>query len=424
MAPHSLFVGNCMQVVTVQGRTPLAGPQMRDLHVIPRGAVLIRNGIIQAVDREQRLRRTAAARTIRYVDAQGGVLIPGFVDSHTHGLFPGSRVAEFVARIEGATYRDLARRGGGIQASAARLRATGAGALTRQLRRTIGAFLEHGTTTAEVKSGYGLEFAQELKMLKVIRGVARRSLFDLVPTLLMHDIPDRFRHSRSRYVQLAAEQFIPLVARRKLAEFCDVFCDRGYFSLRETRTLLTAAAKAGLTLKLHAEQLGHSGAAVMGAGLGAVSVDHLEHLTEGDIRALRGTRTVMTLLPGAVFHLGARPYPPARRLIDAGIPVALATNFNPGSSPTANMQIILSLACAQMRMTPEEALAAATINGACALGRGHLVGSLEPGKQADAVILGLPDYREIPYWFGMNHCRAVIKKGRIVYSKEDVTRHA
>jgi imidazolonepropionase len=415
---ESLFVGNCAQLLTMQGPgAPRTGKAMRDLAIIPRGAVLIRNGTVQAVDRESRLKRFVGARS-RFVDANGGVVLPGFVDSHTHGLFPGPRLEEFAARIEGATYADIGQAGGGIHGSARRLQATSTAGLMRNLRRTVGLFLEHGTTTAEVKSGYGLEVNQELRMLRVIRAVARSGPCDLIPTLLIHAIPARFRARRTDYLKLITRKLIPAVGRMGLAEFCDVFCDRGYFSVQEARNLLEAAAQAGLRAKIHAEQLAHSGAAVMAMQLGATSVDHLEHLTEADIRRIRGARTVMTLLPGAVFHLGTAPYPPARRLIDAGAPVALATNYNPGSSPTANMQIILSTACSQMRMTPEEVLTAATINGAWAVGRGHLVGSLEPGKQADLAIMAVSDYREIPYFFGMNHCTAVIKKGRIIYSRD------
>ena len=418
-----LFVGNCAQLLTLRGpRRPRAGKQMMDLALVPRGAVLIKDGIVQGVDTERRLSRSPAARGSRYLDAGGGVVLPGFVDSHTHALFPGPRLDEFVARIRGASYAEIAESGGGIQASARRMRSASAPALERHLEKTVRRFLEHGTTTAEVKSGYGLELSQELKMLRAIRKVARSGPFDLVPTLLIHAVPDRFQSKRADYLRLVTQQLIPRVARAKLAEFGDVFCDRGYFSVDEARDLLGAAARAGLRLKLHAEQLRHSGAAIMAVGLRAVSVDHLEHLTDSDIKKIRGTRTLMTLLPGTVLHLGTRLYPPARRLIDAGIPVALATNFNPGSSPTLNMQMILSLACSQMRMTPEEAVTSATINGAYALGRGHLVGSIEAGKQADVAVMAVSDYREIPYYFGMNHCAAVIKKGRIVYSKEGGTR--
>ena len=285
------------------------------------------------------------------------------------------------------------------------------------LNRMGALFLEHGTTTAEVKSGYGLDPVQELKMLRVIRNVNRSSRFEWVPTLLIHDVPRSLRGRRSRYVGTIVPRLIDQVVRKELAEFFDVFCDRGAFSVSEARGMLVAAAHAGLKLKAHVEQFAHTGAARMAAGLGAVTVDHADLVREADLASLKCTSAIVTLLPGSVFHLGAGCYPPARMLIDAGIPVALATNCNPGSSPTVNMQMILSLACAQLRMTPAEALTAATINGAWAVGREEQLGSLEAGKQADLVIMDVSDYRELPYFFGMNHCLTVIKKGRVVYSK-------
>jgi imidazolonepropionase len=273
---------------------------------------------------------------------------------------------------------------------------------------------QYGTTTIEVKSGYGLEPAQELKMLRIIRGAARHGL-PVVPTLLIHDVPARLRTDRARFIKLVADGLIPEAARRGAAEFCDVFCDRGYFSVEEARTILTAASRHGLKPKLHAEQLTHSGGAAMAAELRAVSVDHLDHVRDGDMARLRAAGTIATLLPGSVLYLGSSKYPPARRLIDNGVPVALASNFNPGSSPTLNMQLVLSLACSQMRMTPAEAITAATINGAHALARGDRTGSLEEGKAADLVIMDVSDYREIPYYFGMNHCVATIQRGRVVH---------
>ena len=298
-----------------------------------------------------------------------------------------------------------------------KLRTATAETLKKRAHAALQEFAAHGTTTLEAKSGYGLDLVQEMKMLRAIRAAAEGAACELVPTLLVHEIPARYRNKRARFLQLVRQKLIPQAVREGLAEFFDVFCDRGYFSLAETKELLGAAAGAGLKLKLHAEQLARTGAARMAAGLNAVSVDHLDHLSEADIRWLRGTRTIATLLPGSVLHLGSADYPPARRLVDGGVPVALATNFNPGSSPTLNMQVILSLACSQMRMTPAEAVTAATIHGAYAVGRGDQAGSLEVGKQADLAIMDVEDYREIPYFFGMNHCTTVIKKGRVVYRK-------
>lgn len=417
-ASEFLLVDNCGQLLTFHGpRRPRSGREMTSLGLIRKGAVLIRDGIITMAGPHRAVASLPEARRADRLDAGGRVVSASFVDSHTHALFAGSRVDEYEAQIRGATYAGLAKSGGGIQASARQMLGAKEGDLVKQLCQVSARFLEHGTTTAEVKSGYGLNPKQELKMLRVIKAVGDRGLLDLVPTLLIHDVPARWRRQRSAFLVMVVKQLIPLVAREALAEFCDTFCDRGFISLPEARRLLAAAQKAGLKLKCHAEQLAHSGSGRMAAGLGAVSVDHLDHVSCTDIKYLRESGTIATLLPGSILHLGSSLYPPARKLIEAGVPVALATNFNPGSSPTLNMQIILSLACAHMRMTPAEALTAATINGAYAVARGGLVGSLEPGKQADLVVMDVSDYREIPYYFGMNHCMTVIKKGRIAYAK-------
>ena len=413
-----LLVVNCGQLLTLHGPRRLrAGREMAEVGLIRHGALLIRDRMVAMVGPGDRVGRSPDARRAVRLDARGKVVLPGFVDSHTHALFAAPRVEDYVARISGASYSHIARAGGGIRASASRVRSTSERVLTERLRNVARLFLEYGTTTAEVKSGYGLDLVQEMKMLRAIRAAAEGAACELVPTLLVHEIPARYRNKRARFLQLVRQKLIPQAVREGLAEFFDVFCDRGYFSLAETKELLGAAAGAGLKLKLHAEQLVRTGAARMAAGLNAVSVDHLDHLSEADIRWLRGTRTIATLLPGSVLHLGSADYPPARRLVDGGVPVALATNFNPGSSPTLNMQVILSLACSQMRMTPAEAVTAATIHGAYAVGRGDQAGSLEVGKQADLAIMDVEDYREIPYFFGMNHCTTVIKKGRVVYRR-------
>jgi imidazolonepropionase len=275
--------------------------------------------------------------------------------------------------------------------------------------------IEYGTTTIEIKSGYGLEVAVELKMLAAIQRASKHQA-EVVATLLLHDVPAYLRRKRARYLGEVVHRLIPTAAKKGMAEFCDVFCDRGYFSTREAEYILLAASANGLKPKLHAEQLARSGGARLAAAVGAVSADHLDRVTAADIRAMARSNTIGTLLPGTVLHLGGT-YPPARRLIDHGVPVALATNFNPGSSPTLNMQLILSLACSQMGMTPAESVVAATVNGAYAVGRGGRLGTLEVGKQADVVIMDIEDYREIPYFFGLNHCSTVVKKGRVVFSR-------
>lgn len=413
-----LLVLNCGHLLTLRGpRRPRRGGEMGDVGLIRNGALLLQQGEVLAAGTQRAVRRQSDARHADILDVEGRVVLPGFVDSHTHALFPASRVDEYVMRIEGRTYEEIAKAGGGIQASARRLRRMSETALTRRLAQALPMFLEHGTTTVEVKSGYGLEVEQELKMLRAIKCASAGSPLDVIATVLAHAVPARYRAHPERYTEDFRLRLMPRVARAGLAEFADVFCDRGFFSVEETKRIMTSARQSGLKLKVHAEQLARTGAARLAAGLGATSADHVDRLSALDIRALAKSRTIATLLPGSVLHLASGAYAPARRLIEGRVPVALATNFNPGSSPTPNMQMILSLACSQMGMTPAEAITAATINGAYALDRGHVLGSLEPGKQADVAIMDLTDYREIPYYFGMNHCWGVIKRGRIVYQK-------
>lgn len=397
-----LLIRNCSQLLTLRG--PALG-------IIPRGAVLTNGANIVAVGTERAICRLA--KRAREIDARGGVVMPGFVDSHAHPVFAASRVEEFEMRLRGATYEQIAVAGGGIMNSVRKLRQCSEARLLDDLRDRAMQFLRHGTTTLEAKSGYGLDWASECKMLRVIRQA--NGPLELVPTFLgAHTVPAEHRKHRGEYVRQVCEEMIPAVARDRLAEFCDVFCERTAFSVPESRRILAAAKRAGLKLKIHADQLTHNGGARLAAELGAVSADHLECATKVDARALKAAGVIATLLPAVTFHLGRGSYPPARTLIDAGVPVALATDFNPGTCPTPNMQLVIAIACSQMRMTPAEAIRAATINGARALCRADRLGSLEAGKQADVIVLDVADYRELPYYFGVNHCRVTIKRGTVV----------
>ena len=362
------------------------------------------------------------ARRARKLDVGGRVVLPGFVDSHTHLIHAASRAEEYELKIQGASYEEIARKNGGILNSVRKLRAATTEALQTRALATLQEFASYGTTTIEAKSGYGLDVASELKILTLHRELSTRQPLEIVSTFLgAHVVPPEFRSlsdGPQKYIRLLIDQLLPEVAGEKLAEFCDVFCDRGAFSREQTSQILIEAQAHGLTPRLHGEQLSHTGATQLAVKLGAASCDHLEQITAADIHTLSKSETVATLLPGCDFHLGWKQYAPARKLIEAGAIVALATDYNPGTSPTVSMPMILSLACTQLRMTPAEAISAATINAAYALRRQKLIGSLETGKQADLAVFEVEDYREIPYYFGMNRCWMTIKRGEIIFMND------
>lgn len=409
-----MLIINASQILTLAGAAlPRRGPQMKEIEVLgPGHAVLIEGAKIEAVGKEKYLKRRA--RKEKIIDAQGGVVLPGFVDSHTHAAFAAPRLSDFALRSSGATYEEIAAKGGGILRSVKDLRAMPLKELAARVSFWADQALSYGTTTMEVKSGYGLSLSQEEKTLKAIQLARGKTAMELISTFLgAHALPPEFKGRAAAYAREVAQRMAPRM--KALAGFCDVFCDRGYFSLQEAEEILSRAQKQGYKLKIHAEQLSHTGAASMAARMGALSADHLDHVSDADIRALSKSSTVCSLVPGSNFFLGKREYPPARRLIDGGCAVGLATDFNPGTCPTYSMPAILSIAVTQMKMTPEEAITAATLNGACALGLGGKVGTLESGKQADIAIAHCSDYREIPYYFALNPIQTVIKKGRLVY---------
>ncbi len=417
MPTRPFLIAHCRQLLTLRGsRRPRRRRQLAALGLIRDGAVLMQGDRIVAVGTTRAVERHPLARRANKFTARDLIVLPGFVDSHTHLLFPASRADEYEQRIAGLGYEQIARRGGGILSTVRKLRRADNQSLQQQARRWLGEFATHGTTTLEAKSGYGLSLGSELKMLEILRRLHREGPLELVATFLgAHVVPPEYKRKPDAYLDLLIRRMIPAVAARGLAEFCDVFCDRGAFMLTQARLVLTAARVCGMELRLHAEQLARTGGARLAVQLHATSVDHLERINRADIRALAASDTICTLLPGAVFHLGKSSYAPARALIEAGAAVALATDFNPGTSPTVSMPMILSLACTQMRMTPAEAIAAATINGAHALRRADLLGSLEAGKQADLCAFELSDYREIPYYFGVNLCRLTIKRGQVIH---------
>jgi imidazolonepropionase len=416
-----LVIKNIAQVLTLQGGPgPRVGNAMADLGIIQNGAILVRADRITWVGPTKDLPVRDLSRRYQILDGMGLdlVALPGFVDSHTHPIFAGTRALEYELRSQGKSYQEIAADGGGIQASVRQVKSATVDQLVTRAERYFQLFLTHGTTTVEAKSGYGLSLEHEIKMLEALAVLRTRSRLEIVPTFLgAHDFPEHQREARDQYLREIIQIMIPRVASEKLAAYCDVFCDEGYFTVAEARSILEAARAAGLGIRIHAEQLARTGGARLAAELGATSADHLEWIDDTDIEAMSRAGTVATLLPGAAFNLGLDRYPPARKLIAAGVPVSLATDFNPGSCFTLNMQLILSIACSQMRMTPAETITAATINGACSLGCSRRLGSIEEGKQADIVLMDVGDYREIPYFFGVNHCLVAIKKGNVVVNR-------
>jgi imidazolonepropionase len=420
MSDKSLAVVNCSQLVTLEGaERPRVGAEMRELSIIVDGAMIVRGGRIERVGTRREIEAIITGDA-EVVDAGARVVMPGFVDAHAHPVFAGSRADEFEKRAEGKSYQEIAASGGGIRSTVRATRAASEDELCEIARRREQWFLRCGTTTVEAKSGYGLSTADELKILRIVRRLnASERRVEYVPTFLgAHEIPDEYRSRREAYVELIIEEMLPSVVEKGLAEFCDVFCEERVFSVDESRRILLGARARGLGLRVHADQLSLSGGAVLAAELKAKSADHLEHVDEKGIDALHKANVQPVLLPGSVYALGSKRFPPARAMIEAGLAVVLATDFNPGSSPTPSMTMVLSLASTQMRMTPAESITAATINAAYSLNRGAEVGSLEKGKRADFVIHDCADYRELAYFFGIEHATMVFAAGRSVYTRE------
>ena len=422
MTNNELLITGASQLVTLRGPArPRIGRELRELSIIEDGAVLVRGESIAAIGSSSHIDQLAG-RTARRIDARGRVVMPGFVDAHTHPVFAGTRENEFEMRSLGLTYQEIAQAGGGIRATVRKTREASEAELFEASLPRIKWFLDHGTTTIEAKSGYGLTPDDELKILRVIRRLDAETPLDLVPTFLgAHEIPDEYRgsaDSREDYIELVTSVMLPQVASQGLAKFADVFCEAGVFTVDESRRVLSRAKELGLGIRIHADQLSSSGGALLAAQMAASTADHLEWVEDVGIEALMRAGVSAVLLPGAVFSLGLTRYPPARAMVEAGLPIVIATDFNPGSSPTPSMQMVLSIACTQMRLTPSEAITASTINAAYSVNRGSSVGSIEVGKEADLVVFNCSDHRQIPYFYGVNHADTVIKAGRVVNKTE------
>ncbi|MCX5786654.1 MAG: imidazolonepropionase [Elusimicrobia bacterium] len=414
----ALILTNIKQLLTFKGAPgPRSGSAMRDIGLITNGAVLIEGGHILASGPEKDVIKHPLVKKAREIKARG-VVIPAFVDSHTHAVFAEPRLKDFSMRLEGASYKEIKAAGGGIVSSIASVRKQNPRAMAGQLLKRAQKFLECGTGTIEVKSGYGLSLASELKMLRAVKNAGRETALEMIPTLLAaHSVPPEFKGDAEKYLAYTIEKIMPAVAKEKLAVFADIFCEKGYFSPAQTACYLEAAKSFGLKPKAHTEQLSNYGGTLAAAHAGAVSVDHADFINAADIKALKASGTIVTLLPASNHYLGVEKYPPVKALMAAGIPVALATDFNPGTAPCWNMQFVLSLACLRLKMGPEEALTAATVNGACALGLGGRLGTLEAGKQADLAVFDAEDYRELCYYFGGSLNLMTVKKGRALRFK-------
>ena len=411
-----LVIRNAAELVLVSqpGERVKRGKAMGDLPTLKDGAVIINNAQIEWIGPSQDLPPIPPAAKV--IDASKKTVLPGLIDSHTHLIFAGSREQEFEDRLQGLSYQAIAARGGGINATMQQVRQASADDLRLLALSRLRRLLSFGVTTVEVKSGYGLTLADEIKCLEVIARLNAEGPLELIPTFLgAHSVPPEFHNDRESYLRLLIKEMLPEIASRRLAEFCDVFCEKDVFSLAESERILTRARELGLQLKLHADELSPLGGAQLAAKVGAISADHLLCITDAGIEALAASGTVATLLPGTAFFLGLA-YAPARRLIERGLAVALASDCNPGTCPTENLPLVGAMACTQMKMLPAEAITAMTLNAAAAVGRAERLGSLEVGKQADLIICNVPSYRHLLYHFGVSHVWRVIKRGQVVYA--------
>jgi imidazolonepropionase len=423
VTPKALLLANIDQLITLRSASGKPGPRrgsdLRQLGIIEDGAVLCLGGkIVSAGTTKDALRDPWLKKNrkkVLEINCAGKVVLPGFVDSHTHPVFVSPRLVDFEKRIEGASYEEIGAAGGGIRSSLEGVRTAGKRVLAEKVLAVLRDMAGHGTTTVEAKSGYGLTVASELKSLEAIRDAASQWPGTVISTLLgAHVVPKEFQGCSQKYVEAVCKEMVPQAAKRKLARFVDVFCDRGAFTAEETELIFEAAKQHGLSVRAHMCQLSETALQPF-LRFNPASFDHMDHVNEDDIAQLAKHDTVATLVPGANYFLGLKEYPQARKLIDAGVPVALATDYNPGTSPTLSMPMAMSLACTHMKMTPAESIAAATINGAWALRVADRKGTIEPGKDADLAVFAVADYREIPYWFGANRCSMTVMNGTVAH---------
>ena len=394
--------------------TPQSGDRYGQIRIFNDVSIIIEDGVIGSVVNGNK----GIGNADEVIDAKGLIVLPGFVDAHTHPIFRNSRENEFIMRIQGKSYEEIAEAGGGIRNSVRKFREASKAEIKELSKRRIYKFLEYGTTTIEAKSGYGLSTRDEIKALEIIDELNNEQPLDLIPTFLgAHEIPDEYRKQRNDYIELLINEMIPLVAKRKLARYCDVFCDKGIFSVDESLKILREAVKYGLKTRIHADELAGTGGAELAVKIKAISADHLVEVSDAGIQNMAEAGVIPVLLPGTTFFLMKEKYAPARKMIEAGCEAAIATDYNPGSSMSQNMQLIWTISALKLKMLPEELLWASTLTAAKSLELNDQLGSIEQGKQADLIILDIPNLNYLPYHYGINHVIMTIKKGRVVYSK-------
>ena len=413
-----LIVKNAEELVTLSP----SSKEESGLGIIRRGAVAVKEGRIFWVGKtEEHPKEICLGTGGHEIDATGKVVMPGLIDAHTHLIFAGSRENEFEQRIQGLSYLDIAERGGGILSTVEATRKASFDELFSLGKKRLDRMLHKGVTTIEAKSGYGLSLDDEIKILKVMQALQKVHAVEIVPTFLgAHTIPKEFRDVRTRYIDLLTQEMIPRVAEERLAEFCDVFCEERAFTLEESKKILEAGKDYGLKPKIHADQLSPGGGAELAAEVGAFSADHLEHVSQEGIKKMAEKGVTAVLLPGASFFLSMKKVPPAREMIEQGVSVSLATDLNPGSSMTESLPLMMTMGCIMYKMVPREVIQGVTIHAARSMGREKEIGSLEVGKQADILLFAIPNYRYLPYHFGVDHVEVVIKKGKLVYNRSVV----
>jgi imidazolonepropionase len=416
MTEIDLIIKNAEELLTLS----LSSREESGLGIIRNGAVAIKEGRIFWIGKTEELsEKLFLNRKGREIDATGKVVVPGLIDSHTHLIFAGSRENEFEQRIQGLSYLEIAERGGGILSTVEATRKASFDELLLLGKKRLDRMLSKGITTLEAKSGYGLSLQDELKILKVMKALQENHPIEIVPTFLgAHTVPREFRDARTRYIDLLNKEMIPKVAQERLAEFCDVFCEEKAFTVEESKKILETGKQYGLKPKIHADQLSPGGGAELAAEVNAFSADHLEYVSQEGIKKMAEKGVTAVLLPGASFFLSMKKYPPARDMIEQGVPVSLATDLNPGSSMTESLPLMMTMGCTMFKMTPKEVIQATTVHAARSIGREKEIGSLEVGKQADILLLDIPNYRYLPYHFGVDHVEKVIKKGKVVYTRK------